>query len=392
MIKMNFNGYEIKTIDQLEKLYYSDKGAMLINKSDAPVLSTTTGVYQPIYGAQLWSQFNTEANAFGISAKTVWTNSGWRVLTARPTPSPAAKGGIVENGTLPDTIKPTFQEISAKPKTVAHTFDVSEVQEILATEAKDDGTGNMDVMRGILGNYHKEMINSMLLTDVDTLAGYDVESYDRVISSYDEVTNCGITAGDADIYGLDRDAAASWADANVDENANVDRILTDDLLNTMINDTLPTAGGSPSLALTGYDTLTEINSLYGTLKRYNQNDALASFQAKLSVNGVETAKGVDVGFKVTSVYGIPIFTAKDVKKDTLSRIYFIDQSNPEGFTVPRSALDIAKPTQYFEAGMKMGTPFSVNRFGNEGMFRTLLELKCKKFAAQGKIRDLKKVA
>jgi hypothetical protein len=384
---MNYKGYPIKTIADLEQLYYSNAGAMLINK-DAPVLSTTNGVYKPIYGAQVWASFNREANALGISPKTVWTNSGWRVMTARPA---ANGGGIAENGNLPATIKPSFYELSTKPKTIAHTFDVSEVQEFLVAEAKDDGTGDMEVMRPIIANHHKEMMNLMLLGDADTVAGYNLESYDRIISSRSEEAGC-LTAGDADIYGIDRsDAAYSWADAQVSHNSNTDRILTDDLLRTMIRSTIPNAGGSTSFALTGNDTLSEIESMYATQARYNRNDALGTSDVQLTVNGVQSAKGINVGIKVTSVYQIPIFTSKDVVKDTLSRIYFVDSSNPEGFTVPRISLDVAKPTQYFEAGMSQGTPFPIDRFGNEGMYRTMAEIKCRFFGAQGKIRDLKSI-
>ena len=386
---MNFYGHEIKTIQDMEKLYYSSKGAAIINKADDPVLSTTSNVYDPIYGAQVWGQFNTEANALGILAKTVWTNSGWRVLTAR---AAASGGGVSENANLPYTIKPSWYKLSTKPKTIAHTFEVSEVQEFLAAEAQDDGTGDLSNMRTIMGVHHREMMNVMLLTDVDTLAGYNLESIDRICSSKSESDAGLMTAGDNDIYGIDRsDATYSWADAQVDHASGVDRIITDDLIREMIRDTLPAAGANTTLGITGTDTLSEIESLYQTQARYNRNDALGTSDVQLTVNGVQTAKGINAGIQITSVYNIPLFTSKDVTKDSLSRLYLLDTSNPEGFTVPRLALDIAKPTQYFEAGMKKGDPFAINKFGNKGMYRTMAELKCKFFAVQGKIRDLKKI-
>ena len=57
--------------------------------------------------------------------------------------------------------------------------------------------------------------------------------------------------------------------------------------------------------------------------------------------------------------------------------------------LPRLGIDIAKPTQYFEAGMNSGDPFGIDKLANEGMYRTMGELKCRFFKAQGKIRDLK---
>jgi len=108
-------------------------------KADAPMLSTTAGTYQAIYGRKVWSQLNQEFNAFSILPKKPWDRSGWRVVTAKP--STAVGGGIAENGTLPDTTKPTFQNVAAKPKTIAHSFDMSEVAIFL--NDKDDGLGDI---------------------------------------------------------------------------------------------------------------------------------------------------------------------------------------------------------------------------------------------------------
>lgn len=387
---MLFNGVRINTIQELEELYYG-RGRHLIVKKDAPVISTTTGVYNAVYGAEVWSQLNREANAFGLLPKLPWGKSGWRVMTARPA---ASGGGVAENGAIPATIKPTWQEISAKPKTVAHTFDVSEVQEFLASQSDDDAIGDMAMMRATMGVHHKEMMNVMLLTYVDTLAGNNIESIDRVVSSYAERTNCGITANDSNIYGIDRNTVASWADAQVSHASGTNRILTDALIRAMLIDTIPKAGGTTTYGLTRNDTMSEIISLYDTQVRYNRNDALGTADAQITINGIQTKKGIGVGIKVTTIYNIPLFNSKNVIGEgsggtAIGNIYFLDTSNSEGYSKPRLALDVAKPTQYFEAGMNQGNPHAIDRLGNEGMFRTMLELKCRFFAAQGKIRDLK---
>ena len=375
----------IRSITDMEKLYYSPVGAKYIAKADAPVLTTTTGVYNAIYGAQVWAQLNQEANVFGVLPKTPWTRSGWRVITARAATS---GGGVAENGTLPDTLKPTFQEISTKPKTVAHTFDVSEVQQFLAEESEDDAIGGMEMMRSLMGIHHKEMMNVMLMTNVTTVASNNLESVDRVASSYAEVTNCGdVDANDADIYGLDRDAAASWADAYVDENANVDRDLTDEMIRTGLR-TVKQQGGNTTVIVTGYDTYAKIQGLYEPSVRYMP---IGEATAKVGVNGIQTEAGLGFGVNVATLYGIPLILSKDTVKDTISRIYFLDTSDPEGFGKPRLGIDVAKPTQYFEAGMYASNkdPFGIDRLGTEGMYRTMAELKCRFFKAQGKIRDLK---
>ena len=109
--------FTIRTIQDMEKLYYDVNNEDFIAKTDAPVLSTTTGVYNAVYGAKVWAQFNQEANAWSALPKIPWRQSGWRVMTARAGSS--ADGGVAENGAIPDSIKPTFAEISTKPKTVA---------------------------------------------------------------------------------------------------------------------------------------------------------------------------------------------------------------------------------------------------------------------------------
>ena len=75
---------QVRTIDELEALYYG-YNRNLIRKADAPVVTSTSGVFNAIFGAYAWAQLNLEANAFGILPKHVWDKSGWRVITARPT-------------------------------------------------------------------------------------------------------------------------------------------------------------------------------------------------------------------------------------------------------------------------------------------------------------------
>lgn len=365
----------------MEKLYYYGEGTQSVEKIDAPVLSTTTGVYNAIYGAQVWSLLNQEANAFGVLPKFPWSRSGWRNMSARA--GSTADGGVAEGGALPDSIKPTFEEVSTKPKTVAHVFEVSEVQQFL-TET-DDAIGDLEMMRGMMGVKHKEAINQQLLAAVEAgLAGNNFESIDRVCCSKAEVTDCSITSNYGDIYGWDRDSATTH-DAYVDENSNTDRYLTDDMLRGMLT-TLQQNGANPTIWLTGWDTFSRIVSLYDPQVRYN---VVGETMASVGVNGINTQAGFGFGVKVSTLYNIPLIISKDVYKDTISRIYLLDTSDPEGYGVPRMGIAIARPTQYFEAGIDKGDPFPVAKFTTKGMYRTMGELICRVPQYQGKIRDLK---
>ena len=372
-------GY-LNTIDDMLKLYYTNKGSKFIQK-DAPVISTTTGVYNAVYGAEVWRQLNQMDTAFGLLPKVPWTKSGWRVITANAEDVSTPTVGIAEVAALPSTTKPTFAEVSTKPKEVVHTFDVSTKQEFLAKISNDDTIGDLEFMRSYMGIEHKEHIDGMLLGDVDTTANTNIESLDRVVSSYDELTNIGLTAGDSDIYALDRDATESWSDAYVSDNSGADRNLTDSILRTHLQNVY-TNGGQPTFMLTGFDTYANIQGLYGDQARYN--NPMAENRVTTTVNGVETVSGTEVGMNITTVYGIPVFQDNKVAKDTGSRIYTLDTGNPEGFEIPRLCFKVAQPTSYYESR----DLFSVNKLAYEGMYLTMGELICTRFKAQGKIRDL----
>lgn len=396
----------IKTIEDMERLYYSRAGQQFLNpddlmspffaKADDPVITTTTGVYNAVYGAQAWVQLNMEANTFGVLPKTVWNRSGWRVITARTATLPY--GGRAQTAALPDTVKPTFKEVSTLPKLSAVTFEVGEIQEFLATQGGDDAFAAMSDLRTYMAVEHKEDLNKQLNTQNGTLASNNVDSVDRVVGSYGEITNAkesdestAYTTGDLDIYSQDRDAAASWADAYVSYNATAGsvRSLSDSLLQSLLHNTLQN-GANPNgqIVQTGYDTWATINQLYDPQVRYN---LLGTAKVQPGVNGVKTLEGSEVGIQVSTIFGKPIIISKDTVQDTggISRMYMLDMSNPEGFDLPRLSFRIAKPTQYFEAGMNQGNPFAVDKFSTKGMYRTMGEIICTFFKVQGKLRDLK---
>ena len=156
----------INTIQELEKLYYGTEGDY-ITKADDPVTSSTSGVFNAVFGKLIWSQLNQEANAFGLLPKVVWKNSGWRLMTAKA--GSDADGGVSEGGAIPDSIKPTFVEVTNTLKTVAHSFEVTEKQQYLA-KIDDDATSDLEVMRGLMGTKHKEALNQQLLADVEAQA------------------------------------------------------------------------------------------------------------------------------------------------------------------------------------------------------------------------------
>jgi len=383
----------VRTVTDMERYYYGAGNAMGYSysgsellKADSPMLSTTGGTYQAIYGRKVWSQLNQEFNAFSILPKKPWDRSGWRVITDRPN-SGTLHGGVAENATLPETVKPTFQHVAAKPKTIAHTFDMSETAIFLAD--KDDGMGDIrSVMKEEMGKHHAEMVNKMLCTDVDTPAGNNFESLDRVTAAYSNsaTTTTGLVNGhdnlsadsDLDIYSISR-SANSWSNAEMSNNAvsntSTDRVLTLDLMDEMFQK-LWIRGGNPKVILTGYDTLMRIQQLLQSQQRFMEEKRVTP-----TYNGVKGVPGVEAGFIVATYNGVPIIPTKNMLGDSISRMYYLDTDYLHFST--------AIPTQYFESGIETGDPFAINRLGQEGLYRTMGEIWTTFFGAQGSVRDLK---
>jgi len=383
----------IRNITDMERYFYGAGNAMGYSysgsellKADAPMLSTTAGTYQAIYGRKVWSQLNQEFNAFSILPKRPWERSGWRVITDRP--SFAKGGGVAENATLPDTTKPQFQHIAAKPKTVVHTFDMSETAMFLAD--KDDGLGDIrSVLKEEMGKHHAEHINKMLTQDCDTVAGNDFESLDRITGN-DGGASGGLTsmetgsaaadhcgATDLDIYSISR-SANSWSNAEVncgsDQDAANRRTLSLDHLDTLFQQ-IWVRGGNPKVILTGYDTLMRLQQLLQSQQRFMEEKRVTP-----TYNGVKGVPGIEAGFIVATYNGVPIIPSKDVVKDGISRMYFLDTD----YTYFSTAI----PTQYFESGIETGDPFAINRLGQEGMYRSMGEVWTTFFGGHGSIRDL----
>ena len=374
----------VRTIQDMERYYYGgnaltgytySSGDIL--KADSPLMSTTAGTYQAIYGRKVWSQLNQEFNAFSILPKKPWERSGWRIITAKP--SFTKGGGVAENATLPDTTKPDFLHVAAKPKTVAHTFDLSEVAMFLSD--KDDGLGDVrQVLKEEMGKHHADHINQMLLTDVDTPAANDFESLDRLTSDPDKMTtgtNHVSATTDHDIYSITRDGSVGFHSAEVNVSADAsatDRNLSLDHLDSLFQQ-IWTRGGNTKVILTGYDTLMRVQQLLQSQQRFMESKRVTP-----TYNGVKGVPGIEAGFLVATYNGVPLIPTKDMPTDTISRLYYLDTDY--------LWFQTAIPTQYFESGIETGDPFAINRLGQEGLYRTMGEVWDSFFGASGSIRDL----
>lgn len=359
---MKFN-----TIQEMKEAYYGPADseiAQSVQKADAPVISSTTGVYNRVYGEAVWELLNNVARTFSALPKKPLPTTGFRVLTAQS--STLGTGGLAENAALPDTVKPTWALADISLKEIVKTFDMSNRQQLL--HAGDDDTIGFDYLREYMGNEFAAHVNKMLLADVDTLAGNNLESLDRVCSSQSEESAL-LTAGDADIYGFDRSASTAF-DAYVDHNSGTDRALTEDMMRTAIDTIEENSGNRPNVIITGFDTARDLDALVNTQTRYTNE------RVTFGDSGIETAAGNDVGLRVAAFDSIPVVRDKDVTKDTKSRVYFLNTQFVH--------IGVKQPVQYFESQ----SFFETDKLGKEGMYYMAGELVCNRFNAQGKIRDL----
>lgn len=369
------------TIDDFERAYGSRAFAERVFRSDDPLLTSTTGAYATHYGAKVWAQLNFETNLFGILPKVPWgPEDGWRVITAAPSTKAT---GVAENGAIPDTVKPTFAHVTDKPKSVVTNFNSSEI-EILS--AKRGQAVRWEDLREVMGEFHRQGINDMLTKNNDDAKGSnDIYGLDHIVSSYSEVHNISaIEANNVDVYGIDRDAAASWADATVIHNSGTPIPLSLSKINQLIRSVSKASGVFSTKDLvfvTGYDTVQRWGELLQPMQRFVD----AKFTLGKNLTGIERWGGREGGFWLHTYNGIPIVPNQFVEDNLapnngLSPIFLLNLNHLK--------LWVDVPTVYREVGVSYGNELLYGKLGEEGMYKTILDTVCTGFYAQGKYRDI----
>ena len=358
----------------------------------------TTELYNIVYGQKVWSMINREMNALSMLPKKPWKSSGWRMLKSRAiggaddtfSVSDADDlGGVAENAALSSitNVRPEYTTLNVTPKTIAHTFEISEIAQLMA--GLDDGIGDLIAnYREEVGITHAEVMNAMVLQDLTTTAGKGLDHSGfsgvdeiltplyKIIATFAETDAMSNYANKNELYGQTRHTSNTpYLESYVDSNSGTDRNLTVNLLNTALRN-LMARGGDPKVILTGYDTIQTLGELLQAQERF-----MGRTEVVPSHSGIKGVSGREVGFRVATYHDIPIIPVKDMPNGGagLSDMLILDTDH--------LFLCTLKPTEYFEGGINADV-FGHGKLGHRGLYRTVAETVCTYFRGQGKIIDL----
>ena len=403
------SGY-FKTIGDLERATYGMGSDNLLKATGATTgihnghhLASQAGtldasLHNLIYGQKVWSMINREINALSILPKKPWKSSGWRIMKERAIGGSADTfsvsdlddlGGTAENAALSGitNVKPVYENLHVSPKTIAHTFEISEIAQLMA--GLDDGLGDLiATYREEVGVSHAESMNKMILQDLTSVAGTGIDAHAtkadnslmtlyKIVATHAETNALGTLTSKNNLYGVARDgtSATEYLESYVDSNSGTERNLTVNLLNTAIRN-LMARGGEPKVILTGYDTIQTLGELLQAQERF-----MGRTEITPTHNGIKGVEGREVGFRVATYHDIPIIPVKDMPNGGagISDMLILDTDH--------LFLCTLKPTEYFEGGINADV-FGHGKLGHRGLYRTVAETVCTYFRGQGKILDL----
>jgi hypothetical protein len=385
----------LRLYNELINQQYAGITASDMTKADNPMTTTAPdgGRYNAVFGASVFQQLQTASVLFNRLPKFAYSRAGFRARKTRYLSSAGGSEGtinVAENAAVPDSLASDTGEITVGIKEQAMAVEYS-MRMLLLSKTNDDV--GFDVANEL--EYAKQnfayLINKALNTDVTTVASTNIESIDRIVSSYAEVTNCGdVTANDADIYSQDRDAAASWVDAYTDHNSNTARALSKKIVTDLIANTVK-AGADPNSQFfyTGTDTYEQLCLLFDTQVRYVEPPQNGGTNATADGKGV----GIGAGRELATLFGRPIYVApagEVVANGDISNLYLLTDQYDPVYKEPILGIKVLQAPILAESRL-VNYPAHA-KLGNEHLIYSAMELECKRFNVQGKARDLAVIA
>ena len=349
-----------------------------------------TAYFNTMYGASVFNQLNTESDVFKLFRKEGWTQSGWRVLTARS--AAASNIGVAEGAAFGTSDVPDLAEVYATIKEIVSPWTVSTRASILA-EADDGVKGLATFLRAQAAEAHSYYIDKYLCEDYADVATVDAGDVNftpltRICANHAQVAaRSGTVAAELDVYNLTaRGDGATWADGYVEGAGGTNRVLSLDILDTTIKNAIENGANYDNLIfLMGHTQLSELKQLLTAGTSNATWRMTMDAQAPKGTNGVTSQPGMNLDGRVGYYDSIPIYATQHLA-DTMT-----DQSGGTGMG-PMLLLDmehlymkIAAPTTF----LAQEDLANVQALKRNYAFMTAGELICTKFASQGLITDLK---
>jgi hypothetical protein len=351
-------------------------------KADDPFLTTKTSFFNPIYGRAVTNWLNHEADIWKLLPKTTYQAKGGS-LRVLQTDASNFYGQLETASLLGDTDIPDLLEIDyTDPAVMYNHWDASLLAQLKSKWEDSPSKDAAAYLKNYFAMKHASDLNAQIMQETGTLArlggNFDnfIESIDRVCS--DSAEELLLDAGDCDIYGLDR--SANEGEAYNDINGGTLRNISLGLLDDMIAECKKYSEGKRFIMLTDETQLNSIEALDGVKQRYTSSDKWKVD----SINGVNTRKGIPIGFSVSSYVGaginVPIFTSKDVHAEAggNGNIYLLDLDHIE--------IRLALPTVYMSTENR--DFLILDSFNYKYMYLTVAQLCADKFACHGAIKYL----
>ena len=366
-----------------------------ISKAADEATTADTAYFNTMYGATVFNQLNTKSDVFKLFRKEGWNQSGWRVLTARS--AAASNKGIGEGGTFGATGNdvegdiPDLAQVKADVKEIVSPFTVTTRAAILA-EADDGVKGLAAFLRAQAAEAHSFYIDKSLCADPATAAVpaslHDMTPLMRITGNNDQLGLTGVDANEMDLYDLDRDAGATWADAFVEDANGTNRLLSLELLDNAIQSAIENGASYQNLIfLTGHTQLAELKRLI--LAGGPSNNGVFRMMMESAnpkgTNGVASEPGQNLETRVGYYDSIPIYATQHLATALTGSSGGTGMGPILLLDMEHLSLKIAAPTTF----LAQEDLANVQALKRNYAFMTAGEMICYKFASQGMIRDLK---
>ena len=360
-IQMGTQALEIKGVDGDNYIVPATPIDKLM-KTD--ITSSTTGAENALFGATAIIQLSQCQTAFGALPKRGYPRQGFRAAYAAAIASGA---GVAEAANVGTAVVPTYLEITVGLKEVEVVTGMTSRMEVMVTKNDNiEFEGNAQV---VFSNF-MEALDTDMLVDMDTLAGNNLESLDRVCGSSGENTALSYTANDEDLYSVDR-STYTWFNGNSDHNSGTDRAISKSLVDALMAAQIDRWGGDMDnkLYLGNTDTWTEWSAVEGARQRFGEDTFT------VNINGIQTFKGNLGGYKLTTYDGIPFLWDVNVSSDGIGRLMLLDLNH--------TGIVIGRELEWIESN----DPYVVGH-NHRGLWYGIMEVWCDLPSADGKLRDL----